>query len=132
MAFSNYLANAVLDEIYNQSEFTAPSNIYLALYTADPGDDDTGTEVSATNYSRVEVTADFEAAGATADREVNNDAEIEFAEAQESWGTVTHIGIRDAATGGNLLDHGALDNSKAIEAGDKPIFKVGEITGSLT
>lgn len=129
MAFSNYLANAVLDEIFNQSEFTAPSNIYLALYTSDPGHDDTGTEVSAPNYARQDVTAAFAAA---ASRQVENDTEILFPEAGESWGTVTHVGIKDAETGGNLLDHTDLPVDKQVNENDQLRLKAGDIVSSLT
>jgi|SRR6056297_56114 len=129
MAFSDYLANNVLDEIYNQGDFTPPSSLYVALYTDDPGDDDTGTEVDAPNYNRQECTTAFSAASS---RSVENDTEILFAEAGESWGLVTHVGIRDAATGGNLLDHGALPVEKQVDEGDQLRLKPGDIVSSLS
>jgi len=129
MTFSNYLANNILDEIYNQGDFSPPSSIYLALYTSDPGNDDTGTEVSAPNYARQDVTTAFAAASG---RQVENDSEILFPEAGENWGTVTHIGIRDAETGGNLLDHTDLPVEKMVEENDQLRLKTGDIVGSLS
>jgi len=45
-----------------------------------------------------------------------------------AWGTITHFGIFDALTTGNLLVHGALTTSKTIDTGD--VFKIA--SGSLT
>jgi hypothetical protein len=53
---------------------------------------------------------------------------VEFPQAGSSWGTITHIGIRDALTTGNLLYHTPLDASKTIATGD--VFRIA--TGSLS
>ena len=57
---------------------------------------------------------------------------IEYAQAGNSWGTITHIGIRDALTTGNLLYHSPLDASKTIATGD--VFRVaaGSLSVTLT
>jgi hypothetical protein len=57
-----------------------------------------------------------------------NSAAIEFPQAGGSWGTITHVGIRDAETTGNLLFHTALDASKTISTGD--VFRIA--SGSLS
>jgi hypothetical protein len=72
------------------------------------------------------VTFAAAAAGAT-----SNDAEVEFPVATADWGTITHIGIRDAGSGGNLLWHGALAASKVIGTGDQLKFAVGDIDVTL-
>jgi hypothetical protein len=61
----------------------------------------------------------------------SNGAAITFPQATASWGTVTHFGILDAATSGNLLCWGALSASKTIDAGDTPSFAAGELDITL-
>lgn len=121
--FSNYLENAVINAVLRNTSYTSPTTVYVGLYTTDPTDADSGTEVSGGSYARTSVTFDAPSNGVT-----QNTADLTFPTATASWGTVTHIGLHDASTGGNLLFHTALDTSKAIDSGD--IFKI--TTGNLT
>ena len=120
---SNYLENALINVTLRNTAYTAPTTVYLALYTTDPTDADTGTEVSGGSYARQSITF-----GAPSNGVSTNSAAIEFPQATGSWGTITHVGIRDALTTGNLLYHTPLDASKTIASGD--IFKVA--SGSLS
>ena len=120
---SNYLENALINATLRNTSYTSPATSYLALYTSDPTDADSGTEVSGTSYARQAITF-----GAPSNGVSTNSAAIEFPQAGGSWGTVTHVGIRDASTAGNLLFHTALDASKAIATGD--VFRVA--SGSLS
>jgi hypothetical protein len=88
----------------------------LALFTAAPSDTGGGTEVSGGAYARQSVT--FTVSGNTA----SNNAAIEYPTATANYGTVTHIGVFDASSSGNLLAHAALTTSKTIETGD--VFRV--------
>jgi len=120
---SNYLENALINATLRNTSYTSPSTVYLALYTSDPTDADTGTEVSGGSYARQSITFGSPSNGAS-----TNTAAIEFPQATGSWGTVAYIGIRDASTAGNLLYHTALDASKTIATGD--VFRVA--IGSLS
>ena len=127
-ALSDYLEQKLMDLICNKDAFTGPAT-YLSLYTDDPGDDDSGTEVSGGSYARVLVndngsgSPDWTVAAVSGvGYECENDDDITFTTATGSWGTVTHFGIHDAASSGNLLLHGALDESKAVGTDD--VFKV--------
>jgi len=120
---SNYLENALINATLRNTSYTSPSTVYLALYTSDPTDADTGTEVSGGSYARQSITFGAPSNGAS-----TNTAAIEFPQATGSWGTVAYIGIRDASTAGNLLYHTALDASKTIATGD--VFRVA--IGSLS
>ena len=51
-ALSDYLENELLDHALGTGSFTAPTNVYLSLYTTDPTDADTGNELSGNGYSR--------------------------------------------------------------------------------
>jgi hypothetical protein len=59
---------------------------------------------------------------------VTSSGDVTFPQATATWGTISHIGILDALTSGNLLMHTALTTSKVIETGD--ILKVS--SGNLT
>lgn len=120
---SNYLENALINATLRNTAFTSPTTVYLALYTSDPTDADTGTECSGSGYARQAITF-----GAPSNGVSTNSAAIEYAQAGDSWGTITHVGIRDALTTGNLLYHTALDASKTIATGD--VFRVA--AGSLS
>ena len=120
---SDYLENALINGTLRGTTFTAPTTVYLALYTTNPTDADTGTEVSGGAYARQSITM-----GAPSNGVSTNSAAIEFPQATASWGTVAYVGIRDASTLGHLLYHTPLDVSKAIDTGD--IFKIA--AGSLS
>jgi hypothetical protein len=120
---SNYLENALINATLRNTSYTSPATVYLGLYTSDPTDADTGTEVSGGSYARQSITF-----GAPSNGVTSNTAAIEFPQCTSTWGTVTHVGIRDALTTGNLLYHTPLDASKTIATGD--IFRVA--IGSLS
>lgn len=122
---SDYLEVALLNATLNGVAFTAVNNPYVSLHTADPTDAGTGTEVSGGSYAR--TTASFALATGTSGL-VATDADVTFPTATATWGTVGWIGLWDAASGGNMLYHTALDASKTIDSGD--IFKI--TTGNLT
>jgi hypothetical protein len=115
-AFSDYLENKVLDHVFGGVPYSAPATLYLALYTSDPGDDNSGTECSGTSYARQTIA--FTVTNDTA----SNTSAVEFPTAGSAWGTITHVGILDALTSGNLLAHGALTASKVVAEGD--VFRV--------
>ena len=121
--FSNFLENALINAVLRNTTYTSPATVYVSLYTSDPTDADTGTEVSGGSYARTAVTF-----GAPSNGVTTNSADVTFPTATASWGTVTHIGIHDASTAGNLLFHTPLDTSKTIDSGD--IFKI--TTGNLS
>jgi hypothetical protein len=121
--FSNYLENAIIDAVLRNTSYTSPTTVYVGLFTTDPTDAGSGTEVSGGSYARTAATFSAPSNGVT-----SNSADVEFPQATASWGSVTHIGIHDAASGGNLLFHTVLDTTKTIDSGD--IFKIA--SGNLT
>jgi len=125
-AMSNYLENALINATLRNTSYTTPSTVYVGLYTSDPTDANTGTEVSGGSYARKAATFGAPSNGAS-----TISSAIEFDQATGSWGTVTHFGILDAATSGNLLYHGALTASKAIDTGDVFKFATSALTVTL-
>ena len=116
MSFTNFLETEILDHVFAGAAYTAPSQHYLGLFTAAPGEAGGGTELSGSAYARKAV------AFATSGDTTSNNAAIEFPTATGSWGTVTHVGVFDAASSGNLMAYATLSSSKAIATGD--VFRV--------
>ena len=85
MSFTNFLETEILDHVFGGNAYTAPSNLYLGLYTATPSDTGGGTELSGSGYARLAMAMSVSGNLAT------NSAAEEFATATGSWGTVTHV-----------------------------------------
>ena len=123
---SNYLENALINATLRNTAYTSVATIYVALYTADPTDADliaNEVSTSGTAYARTAVTF-----GAPSNGVSLNSGDVTFPTCTAAWGTVTHVGLRDASTLGNLLYHSPLDDSKSVGIGD--IFKI--TTGNLS
>ena len=116
MSFTNHLETELLDFAFTTGTATRPTAWYVALYTAAPNDAGGGTEVSGSAYARQSVT--FSVSGNTA----SNNGAVEYPTSTGSYGTVSHVGVFDASTGGNLLAYSALNVSKAIATGD--VFRI--------
>ncbi len=122
---SNFLENALINATLRNTTYTSVATVYVSLWTSDPTDAGSGTEVSGGSYARTSVTFAAPSNGVT-----TNNADVTFPTATASWGTVGWIGINDALTSGNLLYHTALDTAKAIDTGD--IFKISSGNLSVT
>ena len=124
---SNFLENALINATLRNTTYTSVATVYVSLWTSDPTDAGSGTEVSTsgTSYARTAVTFGAPSGGAS-----TNSADVTFPTATASWGTVGWIGINDASTSGNLLYHTPLDTSKTIDTGD--IFKISSGNLSVT
>jgi hypothetical protein len=123
---SDYLENKLLDHVLRNVSYTSPTTVYVGLFTADPTDAGTGTEVSGGSYARQIVSVTTATGGI-----VTSSADVTFPQATASWGTISHIGLLDALSSGNLLMHTALTTSRAIETGDVLKISTGSLTASL-
>lgn len=126
-AISDHAEKLLLDWLMTTGSATRPTAWFLALYTAAPSDSGGGTEVSTGGYARKAIA--FNAASSP-DGTTSNSAVVEF-EASANWGSITHIGIFDAATSGNLLWHGALATARTVNNGDKLEFAIGAVQLTL-
>jgi len=126
---SDYLELKWLDHIFENGAFTVPTNIYIALSTADPLDDGSGiAEPVANNYARKVMNT----WNASASRVIKNNGVITFNTASGDWGLITHYAIFDAITAGNMLAHGSLSASKDVVNGNIPSIATTEIEVSVT
>ena len=123
-ALSDYAEKLILDYLMTSGSATRPTAWYVALYTSAPSDAGGGTELSGSGYARETVA--FAAATSGAGTTSNSGAVVFTADGGD-WGSVTHMGIHDAVSGGNLLWHGALAAAKTVLDGDSLEFAVGNI-----
>jgi hypothetical protein len=127
MSFSNTAETLVLDWLLTTGTATRPTAWYLALFTTDPAEDASGTEVSAVGTAYVRKVAAFTVTGNTA----SNSAAIEFPTATATFGTVSHVGVFDALTSGNLIAYAALATAKVIDTGDVLRVPLGDLDITL-
>jgi hypothetical protein len=125
-AMSNYLETALVNAVLRNTSYTSPATVYVGLFTSDPTDAGSGTEVSGGSYVRKAMAFSSPSNGAT-----SNSSAVEFDQATASWGTVTHFGLFDASSSGNLLLHGALTTSKTIDSGDVFKFATSALTATF-
>jgi hypothetical protein len=127
MSASDYLEQKLLDHLFNEASYSAPT-IYVALSTTTPTDTGNVTEPvdAVTPYIR-------KALGATTrtNSTVTNDADVTFPIAGTNWGTITHFALYDAESGGNLLGSGQLTVQKTVSTGDTVKFSAGSLTVTL-
>ena len=126
MSFSNTYETTVLQWTFTTDSVTRPTAWYLGLFTANPDEDGSGaTEISGNGYARKSVS--FTASGNLA----TNSAAVEFDVATGSWGTISHVAVFDASSGGNQIAYAALTTSKAIDTGDVLRFPAGDVDITL-
>jgi hypothetical protein len=121
-AMSDYLENEILDHILRNAAYTPASTVYIGLSTGSFADGNSGTELSGSAYARQSIAFDAASGGTT-----DNTSAIDFPTATGSWGAVSHWGLFDAATSGNLLIHGAFSASKTVASGDILRIAAGEL-----
>lgn len=132
-AISDYAVHKMLDLMFRDQAYSSPATVYLAGYTAAPTDSDTGTEVvdATAPYARQATAFD-----AVASRATQNTLDETFPKAEEAYGLVGFLGIRDALTAGNLLWHwtlttGDTGEERRIKVSDSLIVESGELVASI-
>lgn len=136
-SMTDYLENKIADYLFRGQAYTAPANIYVALYTAAPSDAGGGTEVTGGGYARVAIApagwngthGNTTGASSGTSGQISNAGAVPFAAPTANWGTATHFALFDAATGGNMLFQAALTTARTINSGDAaPVFNAGALT----
>lgn len=136
---SDYLENKLIDQLFRAQSAPSSATLYVGLLTAAPSDSGGGTEVSGGSYARVAVASSLanwagtQSAGSTVassgtSGQTSNNGAITFPTPTAGWGTVTHFGIYDAASGGNLLFYGALTIAKTVNQADTVTFPAASLS----
>jgi hypothetical protein len=127
MSKSNYLENALLRHVFGGPDYVRPTTLYVALYSSDPTDAGTGTELTGGGYSRASVVNSSSSWSLVSDGIIQNAETILYPQVTSTWVTALYAGVLDEAVGGNLLYHGALSFPFTGEVGLIPAFTPGSI-----
>lgn len=125
-------ANAMLD-----ARITALGTLYVGLSTSEPTINDAVsagasgiTEPSGGAYARVSLAASGWAAASN--RIKSTSVDITFPDPTDDWGTITHVVVFTAATGGRVVLAGPLDDEVTIvSGGDAPKIPSGTLALAL-
>jgi len=127
-AKTKYLEQKLLNHILLGEVYTPPDQLYLALFTADPGRlGSTTNEISDAAYARQPITFTAATDDPASGSYCQNTLDIVFPQATADWGEVSHGMIMDAATGGNGLYKGAFDVAKQVLEDDYYQIPAGEL-----
>ncbi len=118
--FSVYYAQLLIN-----THFVSGATKYLALYVGDPTDANiTSQEVSAAWYARQPIAGWSAPTGDGAS--TSNSNAITFPAVTGGAVTVTHWGILDAVTAGNLWASGALESAQVLNVDGVFTIQAGE------
>lgn len=131
--FSDHIAQAVINYTLIGSPMPSIAGRYLALFTADPKDDNSGSgsEISAGWYARQAAnswSAPVSNPDGTSGTMTQNTAQVTFPAVVGSSVTVTHWALYDAATGGNLLYSGPLQSPRTLQVSDVMALAANQLT----
>lgn len=122
-AFSNLTEAAIVDHFLRGQAQAASGTLYLALFTADPGESGYTNECTYQGYERRVITfSQIDVNGNT-----SNDTAIYFPANQGNNQTVAAAAVLDSedAYTGNLVIHGAVTVEKTLELNDLLSFAIG-------
>lgn len=124
---SNYLENKILNYIFNGGSFTAPTNVYIALYTVAPTDAGGGTEVSGGSYARAAIACNTSEFPTTTTGIITNANDIAYPQASANWGSIVAFAIMDASSGGNQLYWNNITPPKPVNINDFLVIAAGQL-----
>ena len=137
-AASDYLENELLDHVLDAAAFSSPTNVYLALFTADTNlETNNPTAECQTPGVDGYTRATLSFATATGGSSATDAAATVGPCTNSNWGTITHIAVVDHATNTtwgtnvNVLFYGAVTASKTIDVGDTFQISSGNLTVTL-
>lgn len=133
--FTDFLEGKILDHIFTDATWIPPTTLYVGLLAGTPSNDAGGglTEVSTSGTAYVRqpvVAADMGAITGTAPVTKANTNPFNYPVATADYASganLTHWGIYDAVSGGNLLTTGLLGTAKSILSGDTAVIPAGGV-----
>lgn len=104
--------------------------VWIALHTADPGNDGSSNEVDESEYSRIEVGESNLNTSGDGPTQISVDTDVTFDAADTDWGTITHTSMWDSETGGDCECVGEIpsDDQRDVTENDRIEFLSGDIT----
>lgn len=118
-------ANSLLDALFNQTNYTAPTAIWIKLHVGDPGA--SGTSNAATETTRKDITAVFPAASGGA---ITSNVAVTWTAVAGSE-DYTHYSVHSASTAGTFYWSGTI-TANPVTAGDTFTLAIGDIDASIS
>lgn len=135
MAFSTYLADALVNEVFGGVNFTPPTTLYIGLSSTLPtaaGGNITEPTIGTNGYARASVANNTTNFPSTSSNNKSNGAAITFPTSTGVWLASASLGylvFYDAATGGNVLGFAALNNPQVVASSGATLsFAIGSLT----
>lgn len=134
--FVDTIEQAILNHVFTDPAWTPAATLYIGLSSTTPTEAAGNfTEPSTGSYARVSTAAaDWSAATGTAPATKTNTAVKTFPTATADWSSganMTHFGIFDASTAGNLILWGVLGTAKPVLNGDTASFPASSLVVKL-
>ena len=122
---SDYAENQILDYVLRDQPDWAPTAIYVGLFSSDPHDDQDyfGQELFGDGYVRQTITF-----GSPNNGIITNNADITFPVATSYWSTITHFGLFDTETDGNMIFSGEFTAGVDVPDLDQLTISAGNLT----
>lgn len=129
MPKSNTAKQMVLNFLARNQSVAQPTQLYLALFTTDPTNANTGTEASYEGYQRQAVVfGNPQLSGGNAI--IQNTAQLTFGLVPTASGNIAYAGLMSALVSGDLIYHGPLAATYALNQGVQPIVPIGSLSVS--
>lgn len=122
MSATNYSENKILDVLGANATFTAPTNVYLKLHTADPGED--AATAAALNTTRQEATFNAAAAGSMGLTATVSWTNVPNTETYTHWSLWDTVG----PAGGNPLCTGTINGGTGVAVTATDNFDITALT----
>jgi len=126
-AASTWLESAALNHFFRNTPTTPPQQPFLGLFISDPTDGNIGVEVSDDDYARQSAIFSAPYKKENGYMYITNIEDIHFPVASVNQGVISHFGVFTAATGGELMVHGAVPIPREIMAGDEAVYREGSL-----
>lgn len=126
-ALSNYAENKIALAMFKNTSLTTLGNgVYVGLFSAvNSGETALVTEIVGAGYRRRQVhSRDWDTSFVG---EAKNKRNVSFGTAGGAWPTITHVGVFDAAQGGNLWMYAPLALARPVANGDPVLFAAGAL-----
>lgn len=125
MSTTTYGRDKLLDHLTGVAAYSPPA-LYLSLHTADPGEAGShANEIAASGYARQPLAGVM---GAADSEGISvNTTVITFGPAGADWGTITHLAVEDALSGGNMIWPGAPAMPRTITSGQPFQIPIGQL-----
>jgi hypothetical protein len=131
-AFSDYLENTLVNATLRGGTYTG-GGVFVALFKSDPTDAGTGAELTDSGYVRQRAHTTVASDGFTvpSNGSTSNARNLIFPAIVQVQVAITHWGIFDAQTNGNLLYYAPMLNPKTLDPTDVLSFPIGSLIVTL-